>query len=370
MRLLIAVALHVTWLVPSEAREREAHPVPINGQPRKGTGLVADDRPCGPDWLLHLSDEENAERWKQRVPRRILDALTFHRRPFLSQDYQDPLIQRVFRCVQTTNRFFVEFGFNEPGYAVGSQIPGAPNGVFGSSGAQTHMLYELGWRGLLLDGGQQNASINLHRHFLFQSNIAGIFTQHAVPKQLDFLSVDMDSHDLFVLRAIFLGGWRPRLFSAEFNRNYGSQRHPLTLLDPTLETGGVPRDYVFTSSNCSWGTSAAALALVAQEFGYTLIARVVGLDLFFLRDDLIAGKPVRNWTQIFDGLTTPTKARRGKFASSDPAILERLVDYAVYRKTGSVKAAVAAGGALLKKHFRHAVCWQSLFHHQSSTEHH
>jgi len=67
--------------------------------------------------------------------------------------------------------------------------------------------------------------------------------------------------------SLFLGGWRPRLFSAEFNRNYGSQRHPLTLLDPTLETGGVPRDYVFTYSNCSWGTSAAALALVAQEFG-------------------------------------------------------------------------------------------------------
>ena len=357
MRLLLAVALHVTWLVRSEAREREAHPVHINGQPWKGTGLVADDRPCGPDWLLHLNDEENAERWKQRVPRRILDALTFRRRPFLSQEYQDPLIQRVFRCVQTTNRFFVEFGFNEPGYMVWGW----------SSGAQTHMLYELGWRGLLLDGGQQNASINLHRHFLFQSNIAGIFTQHAVPKQLDFLSVDMDSHDLFVLRAIFLGGWRPRLFSAEFNRNYGRQRHPLTLLDPTLETGGVPRDYVFTHANCSWGTSAAALALVAQEFGYTLIARVVGIDLFFLRDDLIAGKPVRNWTQIFDGLTTPTKARRGQPASSDPAILGRLVDYAVYRKTGSVKEAVAAGAALLKKHFRHAVCWKSIFQNRGST---
>jgi hypothetical protein len=148
---------------------------------------------------------------------------------------------------------------------------------------------------------------------------------------------------------------------------YGSQRHPLTLLDPTLETGGVPRDYVFTYSNCSWGTSAAALALVAQEFGYTLIARVVGLDLFFLRDDLIAGKPVRNWTQIFDGLATPTKTQRGQLKTSDPAILKRLVDYDVYRKTGSVKVAVAAGGALLKKHFRHAVCWQSIFHQRSST---
>jgi len=85
----------------------------------------------------------------------------------------------------------------------------------------------------------------------------------------------------------------------------------------------------------------------------------VGLDLFFLRDDLIAGKPVRNWTQNFDGLATPTKSDRGQLKTSDPAILKRLVDYDVYRKTGSVKVAVrsrqAGGRALLKKHFRHAL---------------
>ena len=263
-------------------------------------------------------------------------------------------MQGVFRCVKTTNQLFVEFGFNEPGYAVGSQIPGAPKGrgIWELRLTDAHVLCELGWRGLLFDGGQQNASINLHRHFLFPSNVAGIFTQHAVPKQQSLIfsrSIWTRTTSLCCAPSFWVGGQAAQTFLGRVQsqlriattaRNATRSRCSTRRWSNAGDRRGVPRDYVFTYSNCSWGTSAAALALVAQEFGYTLIVLVVGLDLFFLRDDLIAGKPVRNWTQNFDGLATPTKSDRGQLKTSDPAILKRLVDYDVYRKTGSVKVAV------------------------------
>ena len=318
------------------------------------------------DWLLRLDNESNADMWHRRVPDNVLAQLVHRRRRFLSQEHQDAIIQRVFTCVGASNHYFVEFGFNEPGYGV----DGGPHNR--SSGAQTHMLHEMGWRGLLLDGEQENASINLHRHFLFQSNVAGIFVQYAVPKELDFLSVDMDSHDLFVLRAILRGGWRPRLVCAEFNRYYGGHLHPLALLDPTLESGDVPRTFRFVHANCSWGSSAYALRLLAEEFGYTPIARVSVLDIFFLRNDLLADKPVQDWWTLFAGLPqAPNHGRdhsKGQPAVHDPSLLNRLVDYAVYRKTGSVPAAISAGRKLLnkvlqKRSAKQSACWAPIQKH-------
>ena len=51
------------------------------------------------------------------------------------------------RClaVGTSNKFFVEFGFNANSYEEGS-------------GANSEALYHAGWRGLLLDGRRSNAT--------------------------------------------------------------------------------------------------------------------------------------------------------------------------------------------------------------------
>ena len=48
-----------------------------------------------------------------------------------SQDYQ---LQTIFHHIGMTNKYFVEFGFNEPSY------------TSGGSGANTWKLYEEGWR--------------------------------------------------------------------------------------------------------------------------------------------------------------------------------------------------------------------------------
>jgi len=59
-------------------------------------------------------------------------------------------LARIFAGIGTTNRHFVEFGFNAPSFEE-------------SSGANTEALWQQGWHGLLLDGTRSNASINLHQ---------------------------------------------------------------------------------------------------------------------------------------------------------------------------------------------------------------
>jgi hypothetical protein len=150
-----------------------------------------------------------------------------------SQGSQDWYLEKIFDKIGSTNKFFVEFGFNEPNYTAGA------------SGANTRNLYDQGWRGLLLDGNNDNPSINLHAHYLFASNIANIFETYKVPKDLDYLSCDMDSHDLFVFEAILQGGYRPRVITTEYNSNY-LLGMPIAQLDPEIIYGKLPASYKFS----------------------------------------------------------------------------------------------------------------------------
>ena len=88
-----------------------------------------------------------------------------------------------------------------------------------SSGANTEALWKSGWHGLLLDGRNTNASINLHQTFISSENIVDTFKRHKVPKQLDFLSIDLDTVDIWVMESI-LSHYRPRVFEIEHNVNF------------------------------------------------------------------------------------------------------------------------------------------------------
>ncbi|KAG1657767.1 hypothetical protein FOA52_010138 [Chlamydomonas sp. UWO 241] len=72
-----------------------------------------------------------------------------------------------------------------------------------------------GWTGLLLDGGSENARINLHMHFILSDNIVGLFQRYNVSTDaLNLLSVDLDRNDFY--------GYRPRVLVAEINRNFAA----------------------------------------------------------------------------------------------------------------------------------------------------
>lgn len=112
-----------------------------------------------------------------------------------SQAGQDGVLDAILDMIGiTAEPFYVEVGYNAPHL---------------TSGSNTLHLHERGgWRGLLIDGEHQNKSINLHAHFVTHDNIESIFDQHKVPLEPDYVSIDIDSIDVWVARSLLKSKYR------------------------------------------------------------------------------------------------------------------------------------------------------------------
>jgi hypothetical protein len=269
-----------------------------------------------------------------------------------SQNAQDAYFEAIFGKIGTTNRYFVEFGFNEPSY------------TSGGSGANTRNLYDQGWRGLLLDGTMENLDINLHAHYLFQNNIGSLLRKYNTEQEFDLLSCDMDSHDLFVLKGIFEAGFRPRVVTTEFNVNYPLE-YAISQIDPTILGAQDISAYDFKFKDCAWGASASALRIVAEKFGYTLIGRVANLDLVWLRNDLISSDweiPDFEWffigASLGDGLHPQQKSTE---------IYDFLLDFEVFERTGDLYEAKSAARSKLNSSGLH--CFKDIAHSNLVSRH-
>lgn len=178
------------------------------------------------------------------------------------QGDQDIVIQNVFNKIKTTNKFCVEFGFNSKSLTVGT----------GSNTAR--LILDEGWDYVLFDGEFENKEINLHKEFLTPENICEIFHKYNVPTELDYLSIDVDSMDLWLLDSV-LKEYSPRLVSVEYNANF-SIDEAITFPNDTNEHWEGDKGY---------GASLKALKLAADKHKYHLI-NLACHDSFFIRDDL------------------------------------------------------------------------------------
>jgi hypothetical protein len=210
-----------------------------------------------------------------------------------SQRGQDGIIEFIFQNISTTNKFCVEFGFNS-------------KSLEGGSGANTaNLILNNGWGGILFDGGFENSSINLHKEMLSFDNIGDVFRKHSVPQEPDYVSIDVDSIDLWLLKGMLLAGYRPRLVSVEYNANF-----PLTV------SATVKQGTRWTNTDAVYGASLSALNMVAKEFDYHLICVEECLDAFFIRGDLSSISPGMSCFAKFTGIKihrTPNKRKMSSF---------------------------------------------------------
>ena len=182
------------------------------------------------------------------------------------------MLRAILGQIGETNRQFVEIGFNDNEQCVGS-------------GSNTCLLWRLGWTGLLLDGAHSNASINLHAELLSADNVVDVLRRHHVPSAVDFLSIDVDSVDVWLLDSILSAGFRPRVIAIEYNSNY-----------PWSYALAFPRKSKFSRlqheahgkfrANCYYGSAPRALDMVGRAHDYSLVAVVPELDLIFVPSEL------------------------------------------------------------------------------------
>jgi hypothetical protein len=245
-----------------------------------------------------------------------------------SQGGQDAILSEIFRNIGTVNSppFAVEFGFNAASLEGGS----------GSNVAR--LVLEEGWRALLLDGGYENSAINLHREFLTSGNIVDVFARHGVPAEPEYVSIDLDSTDLWIFRAI-LTRYRARVFSVEYNANFPLGA-AITFPDDPSQHWELDRGY---------GASLSALSMVAREHGYSLVAVEPRRDAFFVRDDLLddgsgtLAPPLDAWRGC-TGITVHSPLARPERAAI-------FLDYDCWRSSGGdVAAARRAAGPVARRY--------------------
>jgi hypothetical protein len=192
-----------------------------------------------------------------------------------SQWYQDSVLDSLFneRWLGTTSKFFVEFGFSTGTWNPYSRAGTGPN--------TQYLKFKKGWTGLLLDGNHENHGINLHKAFLTEQNLGTVFQNHGVPLNVDYVSIDIDSCDLQLFRALLTTTpYKPKVVTVEYNREYTCGESRVNKC--TLDSG---ERYVWHGDNL-YGSSLLAVARVADENGYTLVW-VAMHDAVFVKKSLL-----------------------------------------------------------------------------------
>lgn len=178
------------------------------------------------------------------MPREMLDDLQSYERRVYSQGGEDGVISRIFECIGTTNRFFVEFGAWD-----GHHLSNTAN-----------LRLHGGWSGLLLDGdGERRGDSLVKPAFITADNVNEVFASHGVPESFDLLSLDIDGNEYWVWKA--LDAYRPRMVVIEYNIFFG--------LDVARTIEYRP-DFVWDETSYH-GASLAALRKLGRDKGYSLI---------------------------------------------------------------------------------------------------
>ena len=249
-----------------------------------------------------------------------LSRIDEHEQRVTSQSGQDGVLEYIFsdEGIGSTNKYYIEIGFNSINFD-------------GGSGANSYHLYRNGWSGLLIDIENENPSINLRKHRVTADNIVSIFDLYGVPREPDYISIDIDSQDLWVLRALLSSGkYRPRVLTVEFNANLpfsSTVTVPLNFNQP-----GAEIDMLF-------GASAGALKMVAEEFGYSVVHVIDKLDLVLVRNDLLQGAcPKPFFTYYY-------KVARVQHCIILPERMFQWWDYATWQKTGGSSTLASSAAA-------------------------
>lgn len=198
--------------------------------------------------------------------------LSLYEKSLYSQNGEDGVIQKIFQLIEPSSQFCVEFG--------------AYDGITGSN---TYLLRSQGWGCLLLDRMFEIPKYNLYKEFITADNITSLFDKYNVPFSLDFLSIDIDYNDFYIWKQLD-EKYRPAVVVIEYNATHLPSEDKVVQYFPYFSGDGT--NY--------YGASILALYNLARSKGYSLVyAEREGVNLFFIRDDLIQDKHL-NFKNIND----------------------------------------------------------------------
>ncbi|CAD7944781.1 unnamed protein product [Amoebophrya sp. A120] len=116
-----------------------------------------------------------------------------------AEDHKDTVLERIFEVIGVHNHFFVEIGTG-----------------LGTECNSRYWRVMRGWDVRMFDATADLPHINLRQQLINPDNVNEVFASHAVPQTFDVLSIDVDSFDWHLLRAVLLQGkFLPRVIIVE-----------------------------------------------------------------------------------------------------------------------------------------------------------
>jgi hypothetical protein len=208
-----------------------------------------------------ITEENTTILYKNYKENWINTGLNKYEERFSSENGEDGVILQIFNEIGCGDKYYVEFGAQD-GFDISNTLV---------------LRQKHGWGGLLLDCGYENPEINLHKAFISAENILGLFEKYNVPKEFEFLSIDIDGNDYWVLKSI-LKFYKPKLFVVETNQ--------LLPLDKPLSITYDP-DRMWEYESSYFGANVTAFNHIAEQNDYVLIC-TVDQNAFFLRKDQVS----------------------------------------------------------------------------------
>jgi hypothetical protein len=168
-------------------------------------------------------------------------------------------------------------------------------GVEDGTECNTRNLREnFGWSGILIDGKNENKSINLYNHFVTKDNIIDLLKSYNIPSKLNLLSIDIDYNDFYVLNEI-LKQYNSDLIIVEYNATHLYDEDKVIIYD---ENGGWDGTNYF-------GASLLSYTKLLNKFGYSLVStETQGVNAFFVSNELITDN-LKNINDIKELYTLP-----------------------------------------------------------------
>jgi len=226
-----------------------------------------------------------------------------------SQSNQDGILYYIFSNLNYINQkpFCMEFGFNNCNLRSKNNANVA------------NLIFTRNFDYILFDGENSDLSINLHKEFLTSENICDIFKKYNIPKEPEYISIDVDSTDLWLLESI-LKEYKPMVISSEYNCHF-PLNSSITMINEPYKWNG----------DRAYGASLKALNIVAKKYDYTLCFVAAYQDAFYIRNDLIKNCIKPN----FESFSKYCGVRGHAFLKNKNTI-NKFIDYEEFLKTNDI----------------------------------
>lgn len=176
-----------------------------------------------------------------------------------SQFNEDGITEKIFETIGFTNKIYLEFG-----------------GTAKNNNTEIlHRKYD--FTGVLFNCDDTECEYTeIYTERVNAENIVDLCKKYNMPKEFDYVSIDIDHNDWYVFRAL-CNVYKPRVVAIEYNAHYPPPDDKVVIYDADIIPG-------ITTYH---GASIESMCLLGRQLGYNLVAAEShGYNLFFIRDDI------------------------------------------------------------------------------------